>query len=173
MVSYLNKSLSAAQIEECLRIANYLAAPFGSAEYTLINYGVEGTDWTMGKDGPTYTTTGQKEANEDTYQFLAAGQNVWNNPGFPGITQIACAWSADAVKYAYKPLFSDFNVTVPNRFATAASAAELTDVGTQISYGTKTISDYQAAVKSWKSSGGNALRDWYQKNVYDKYGAGQ
>lgn len=173
MVSYLNKNLSASQIEECLRIADYLAAPFGSYEYTLINYGVEGTDWTMGKDGPTYTTTGQKEANEDTYQFLAAGQNVWNNPGYPGITQIACAWSADAVKHAYKPLFSDFNVTVPSRFSTTAAAAELTDIGNQINYGTKTVSDYLAAVKSWKSSGGNAMLAWYQSNVYDKYGAGQ
>jgi putative aldouronate transport system substrate-binding protein len=77
------------------------------------------------------------------------------------------------VKYAYKPLFANFNVNVPSRFSTAAAAAELTDVTTQISYGTKTMSDYQAAVKSWKSSGGNALRDWYQANVYDKYGAGQ
>jgi putative aldouronate transport system substrate-binding protein len=173
MVSYLNKNLSASQIEECLRIANYLAAPFGSYEYTLINYGVEGTDWTMGKDGPVYTTTGEKESNEDTYQFLAAGPNVWNNPGFPEITRIACAWSADAVKHAVKPLFSDFNVTVPSRFATAAAAAELTDIGNQINYGTKTVNDYLAAAKAWKSGGGNALRDWYQKNVYDKYGAGQ
>jgi putative aldouronate transport system substrate-binding protein len=173
MVSYLNKNLSASQIEECLRIANYLAAPFGSYEYTLINYGVEGTDWTMGKDGPAYTTTGQKEANEDTYQFLAASPAVWSNPGYPGVTQTACAWSADAVKYAYKPLFSDINVTVPSRFSTAAAGTEMTDIATQISFGTKTISDYQAAVKSWKSAGGNALRDWYQKNVYDKYGAGQ
>ena len=172
-ISYLNKNLSAGQIEECLRIANYLAAPFGSYEYTLINYGVEGTDWTMGSNGPTYTSTGQKEANETTYQFLSAPQNAVTNPGFPAVTQAMCSWSADAVKYAYKPLFANFNVNVPSRFSTAAAAAELTDVTTQLTYGTKTMSDYQAAVKSWKSSGGNALRDWYQTNVYDKYGAGR
>jgi putative aldouronate transport system substrate-binding protein len=127
----------------------------------------------MGKTGPTYTNSGQKESNEDTYQFLSAPQSTVSNPGYPGVTQAVCAWSADAVKYAYKPLFSSFNISVPTRFSTAAAAAELTDVTTQISYGTKTMSDYQAAVKSWKSSGGNALRDWYQANVYDKYGAGQ
>ncbi|HTJ72519.1 MAG TPA: twin-arginine translocation signal domain-containing protein [Actinospica sp.] len=172
-VSYLNKSLSKSQIEECLRIANYLAAPFGSYEYTLINYGVEGTDWTTGKGGPTYTSTGQKEANEDTYQFLCSPQNAVSNPGYSDITTAYCAWSAEAVKYAYKPLFADFNISVPTRFATAAAAAELTDVTTQISYGTKTMSDYAAAVKSWKAGGGNALLAWYQTNVYDKYGAGQ
>ena len=40
--SYLNKSLTKSQIEECLRIANYLAAPFGSYEYTLVNFGAPG-----------------------------------------------------------------------------------------------------------------------------------
>ena len=45
--SYLNKNLSKGQIEEMLRIANYLAAPFGSYEYTLVTFGAPATDYTM------------------------------------------------------------------------------------------------------------------------------
>jgi putative aldouronate transport system substrate-binding protein len=28
-------------------------------------------------------------------------------------------------------------------------------------------------VKNWKAGGGNAMRDWHQTDVYEKYGAGQ
>ncbi|WP_051450836.1 ABC transporter substrate-binding protein [Actinospica robiniae] len=172
-ISYLNKNLSSSQIEECLRIADYLAAPFGSYEYTLINYGVEGADWSMGAAGPTYTATGQKEANEQTYQFLASPQSVVSNPGYSSITQAYCAWSAAAVKQAYKPTFWNMNVTVPSRYSSVSTAQEVNDIITQVTCGTKAVGDFQAALKTWKSSGGDAMVAWYQTNVYDIYGAGQ
>jgi len=172
-ISYLSKSLSPSQVEECLRLANFLAAPFGTYEYTLLNYGVEGVDWTMGKDGPTYSNAGQKDANEQTYQFLCAPQLAVSNPGYNYITQAYCAWSADTVKYAYKPVFWNMNVTVPSRFSSVSTAQEVNDIITQVTYGTKTVGDFQSAVKSWKSSGGDALIAWYQTNVLDKFGAGQ
>src|SRR5581483_4200379 len=81
IVGYLNKSLTPAQIKECLSIANFLAAPYGSQEYTLINFGAEGVDFTMPPAGPTYTDNGKTEANQDTYQFLAAPPSVVSNPG--------------------------------------------------------------------------------------------
>ncbi|MFG2884736.1 hypothetical protein ACGFYV_21005 [Streptomyces sp. NPDC048297] len=34
----------AERVKEILRLADFAASPFGSVEYTLINYGVEGTD---------------------------------------------------------------------------------------------------------------------------------
>lgn len=172
-ISYLNKSLSASQIEECLRIANYLAAPYGSYEYTLINYGVEGVDWTMSATGPAYTAQGQKEANQQTFQFLATGQNVVSNPGYNSVTRAFTAWSAEAVKYAYKPVFWNMNVTPPSRFASVSTAQQVADIITEVTYGTKTVNDYKTAVKNWKASGGDSLVSWYQDNVLDKFGTGQ
>jgi putative aldouronate transport system substrate-binding protein len=172
-ISYLNKRLSAAQIQECLRIADFLAAPFGSYEYTLINYGVQGVDWTMGAHGPTYTNTGQKEANQVTYQFLCAPQSAVSNPGYDYVTKAYCAWSADTVKYAYKPMFWNMNVTVPARFSSVSTTQQVNDIITQVTCGTKTVSDFQSALKSWKSSGGDAMLAWYQTDVLDKYGNGQ
>jgi len=96
-----------------------------------------------------------------------------SNPGYPSVTQAYCAWSADAVKYAYKPAFWNMNITVPSRFSSVSTAQEVNDIITQVTCGTKTVSDFQAAVKSWKSSGGDSMVAWYQSNVYDKYGAGQ
>lgn len=172
-LSYLNKKLSKEQIEECLRIANYLAAPFGSAEYTLINYGVEGVDWTRGEHGPTYTAAGQKEANQVTYAFLCAPQSAVSNPGNQAITRAFCEWSADAVKRVVRPVFWNMNITVPNRLGSALAAQQVNDVLLQVTYGTKTVSDYRAAVKSWKGAGGDAMVGWHQTEVLDKYGTGQ
>lgn len=172
VVSYLNKNLSPARIEECLAIANYLAAPFGSTEYTLVNYGVEGVHWTRGKNGPEYTTHGTKESNQQTYQFLASCQQTVSNPGNDEVTKAYCAWHADAAKYAYRPPFLDLNVVTPSRFATTSAASEVSSVLLEVTRGTKTIADFQAAAAHWKSSGGQAFIDWVQKEVIDVHGTG-
>lgn len=172
-ISYLSNKLSHDQIEECLRIADYLASPWGSYEYTLVFYGVEGVDWTRGRTGPTYTTKGQRESSPVTYGFLCAPESVVSNPGYNDVTRLTCAWVNDAVKYAYKPVFWNMNVDPPSRFASISTAQEVADTINQVTYGKKTVGEYKATVKNWKSSGGSQLIDWYQKNVYDKYGSGQ
>ena len=173
IVSYLNKSLTPDQIKELLAVANYLAAPFGSAEYTLINYGVQGADYTVQNGVPTYTDQGKKESSQDTYQFLASAPQAQFNTGQNSVTQAYTAWSADAVKHAYKPVFYGMNTTVPTQFKTANAAQQVTDTIKAVTYGQKTVSDYQAVLSSWKSSGGDELTAWYKANVLDKFGTGQ
>src|SRR5207244_3471848 len=41
------------KIKELLGVLNYFAAPFGSAEFTLINYGIEGKHFTFVDGIPT------------------------------------------------------------------------------------------------------------------------
>jgi putative aldouronate transport system substrate-binding protein len=172
MTSYLNKNLSKSQIEEILEIANYLAAPYGSYEYTLINYGVEGVDYTMTSAGPTYTKQGDNEANQAIYQQLVTPQSSVVNTGFPATTQAFCAWMADAVKYAYKPVFWNMNITAPAQYQTAYSMAEVVDIVNQVTYGSKTVNDFKTALANWKQSSGQKMLDWYTSEVYDKYGDG-
>ena len=101
--SYLNKGLSAKQIEECLRIANYLAAPFGSVEYNLLNYGIEGVDYTMTSTGPQLTTSGTKYAGSavSTYNFLVGPNNTVYNAGYPAVTKASASWAQRNAKYGY------------------------------------------------------------------------
>lgn len=171
-ISYLNKSLKPSQIEELLRIANYLAAPFGSYEYTLVNYGAENADWTMTSTGPVATATGLKQV-AGTYQFLASPPSPVTNPGFPQITTADCTWNAANAKYGYKPLFYGLNVAVPSDLSTANSYSAFPPAQPNIIYdvcrGRSTVADYQAAVKSWQNNGGNKLRTFYD-SVRAKYG---
>jgi putative aldouronate transport system substrate-binding protein len=174
MFSYLNAKLKPAQIEECLRIANYLAAPFGTAEYTLVNFGVEGVHYTRGAHGPTPTKAGQEQVQAQTFPFLATPVNVINNPDFPQLTRDRCAWNAEAAKYAYKPVFWNMNITVPTRFATADAAQAVEDTIKDVYHGIKPVSAFQDALSTWKGSGGgDRLVAWYQSTVLDTFGSGQ
>jgi putative aldouronate transport system substrate-binding protein len=173
VISYLNKKLTAAQIDECLSIANYLAAPYGSAEYTLVNYGVQGVDWNPGKSGPERTTQGTKDANQTTYQFLSAPGNIVTNPGRPDITQDAHTWAVDAVKHAYKPAYWNMNINAPSEFSSISTGTQVNDVIKEVTYGKKTVAEFKTVAANWKTGGGQRLIDWYQKEVIDKYGTGQ
>jgi putative aldouronate transport system substrate-binding protein len=172
MTSYLSKSLSKTQIEEILELANYLAAPYGSYEYTMINYGVEGVDYTLASAGPAYTSQGNNEASQAIYQQLVTPQSAVTNTGYPDITKAYCAWTGKAVKHAYKPVFWNMNITVPNVYSTISGMTEVADIVQEVTYGTKTVADFQTSLANWKSSGGQKMLDWYTSDVYAKYGDG-
>ena len=170
MYSFLNGKLSADQVKECLSIANYLAAPYGSAEWLTVNFGVPGTDYTMTDGNPVLTERGSKEV-ATTYQFLITPLTPITVLG--GQTQVAkdsAAWEADMVKYAVKPAFYGMNVTEPQEYANINQP--MIDVIKDVRYGRKPVSAYREALKTWQSSGGNALRSFYE-DIRSKYGTGQ
>jgi putative aldouronate transport system substrate-binding protein len=171
-VSYLNKNLKPSQIEELLRIANYLAAPFGSYEFTLVNYGKQNVDYTMTSNGPVLTATGNKDVDSVVPVLLASPNNIISNPGYPAVTRASATFGQHNAKYSYKPLFYAMNVTVPSSLTTANSFAPFTST-TNIMYevvrGRSTLADYRSTLSSWLNSGGTKLKAFYE-TVRAKYG---
>ncbi|MFF9808368.1 ABC transporter substrate-binding protein [Streptomyces coeruleorubidus] len=173
IVSYLNAKLKPSQIEELLAVADYLAAPYGSREYTMVNYGVEGVHHTM-KDGvPTATEAGKKYVQPPTYTFLAHAPSVISNQGADVVTKDYAAFQAANVKALYKPVFWSMNISMPQSISTALAAQSVDDTVQDCTRGKKKVSDVQAAIDSWKSSSGERLKRWMTENVLDKYGSGQ
>ncbi|WP_182904114.1 Tat pathway signal sequence domain protein [Microbispora sp. H10830] len=173
VVSYLNSRLKPEQIEELLAVADYLAAPFGSAEYTMVNFGVEGVHFTM-KDGvPTATEDGKKFVQSMTFPFLASPPNVISNPGADVVTRDYAAWQAANVKALYKPVFWNMNISTPQSLSAALAAQPVEDAIKDCYHGKKKVSEVQAAVATWKTSGGDRLKQWMTDNVLNKYGTGQ
>ncbi|ACU73543.1 extracellular solute-binding protein family 1 [Catenulispora acidiphila DSM 44928] len=168
MFSYLNKKLSDAQVKELLRIANYLAAPFGSAEYLVSRYGKEGVDYTMTSGAPILTDQGNKDVT-DTLDQLANCQSVTFNAGYNQITKDYAAWQGDMVQHAYKPLFYAMNISEPAQTAKASTALEA--VITDVRMGRKSVADFQSALSTWQNAGGNQLRDFYD-GIAKQYGTG-
>ncbi|OIJ90389.1 hypothetical protein BIV25_32165 [Streptomyces sp. MUSC 14] len=170
--SYLNARLKPQQIGELLAVADYLAAPYGSREYTMVNFGVEGVHYTM-KDGvPTATDDGKKFVQPVVYPFLAAPSAVLSNQGADIVTKDYAAWQAANVKRLYKPVFWNMNISMPQPIAQAAAAQSVEDVIKDCYHGKKKVKDVQEAIAAWKSSG-DRLKRWMTENVLDKYGTGQ
>ena len=173
IISFMNSRLRPEQIEELLSVANYLAAPYGSAEFTLVNFGVEGVHHTMRNGVPTFTDEGKKDVQATTYPFLASPPAVVSNPGADVVTQDYTAWQAANVRALYKPVFWNMNISMPQAISTADAAQAVEDVIKDCYHGKKKVSDVQAAIATWKSSGGNRLAQWMTDNVLNKYGTGQ
>jgi ABC-type glycerol-3-phosphate transport system substrate-binding protein len=168
--SYLNKKLSDKQIQECLAIANYLAAPYGSKEYLLVNFGVEGTDYALTNGNPVLNDRGGKEV-ATTYQFLVSPPAVTLvKSGFTQVTKDYAAWQADAVKHAVKPLFYGMNVAEPPQYASIGQPVE--DMLKDVRFGRKPVDAFKSAVDTWRRQGGDKLRAFYE-DIRTKYGTGQ
>ncbi|MGV9384569.1 hypothetical protein ACWDRB_52750 [Nonomuraea sp. NPDC003707] len=173
VISYLNAGLKPQQIEELLAVANYLAAPYGSAEYTMVNFGVEGVHYTM-KDGvPTANEDGKKFVQPQTFPFLAAPPGVISNPGADQVTKDYAAWQAANVNALYKPVFWNMNINMPQQLSMANAPQSIDDAIKDCYHGKKKVSEVQAVIDTWKKSSLDRLKGWMTENVLNKYGTGQ
>ena len=174
ILSYLNSNLKPEQIEELLAVADYLAAPYGSAEYTLVNFGVEGVHHTMVDGVPTATEEGKKNVQAQTFPFLASPPSVISNPAADIVTRDYTAWQAANVKHLHKPVFWNMNISLPRSMATADAAQAVEDAIKDCYHGKKKVSDVKDAITTWKSSGGgDKMVQWMDENVLQKFGTGQ
>lgn len=57
------KKASRSRVTAILAVINWLAAPFGSAEYLLRKHGVEGVDWKRQNGDPVQTDRGVAEVS--------------------------------------------------------------------------------------------------------------
>jgi putative aldouronate transport system substrate-binding protein len=168
--SYLNRKLSDAQVKEVLAIANFLAAPYGSKEYLLVNFGADSVDYTMTGGNPVLTGKGQQEVAQG-YQFLVSPPAVTLVKN--GLTQVVkdfAGWQADAVKHAVRPLFYGMNIAEPAQYASIEQQVE--DTIKDVRFGRKPIDAFKSSVDTWRKQGGDQLRAFYD-DVRNKYGTGQ
>lgn len=165
ILSFLKKNDDTAKIEELLAVADFLASPFGTEEYHLINYGVEGSHYEFDENGLPAPT--EKAATEvaPSYIFLVDPPKVQANVQYPGFVEAYCTWQADAAQYLVEDLFYGMQISEPAQYA--ALKAPFEDLEKDISRGRKTMADLDEAVATWSSSGGEELRAFYQ-DILDK-----
>ncbi|MDL5204093.1 extracellular solute-binding protein [Streptomyces sp. ALI-76-A] len=162
--AFVNKKASKAKIQDVLAAANVTAAPYGTKEYMLTNYGVEGTHYTL-KDGvPTKNDKGNQEVL-NAFVMLASPAPTIAHPDFPDIAKEQVEWQQRMGAFTKKTPFFGMQVTEPARYTNLSNDFE--QLEDDIVRGRKKISDMQQAVSDWKSQGGDKLRDWYQKLLDD------
>ncbi|MER7566707.1 extracellular solute-binding protein [Streptomyces sp. NPDC048523] len=166
--SLIRKGASKTTIENALAAANFSAAPYGTKERMLVDYGVEGTHYTV-KDGiPVKNDLGNSEVL-NAWVMLAAPAAYFAHPDFPEVARKQVEWQQRMGAFMKKTSTFGMNIVEPTRYANLSSQFEQLEI--DYVRGHKKLSDVQSAISTWKSSGGDKLRDWY-KQLIDKNGSG-
>ncbi|MET8947888.1 extracellular solute-binding protein [Streptomyces sp. NPDC004542] len=165
--AFVSKNASESVIRDVLAVANVTAAPYGTKEYILTNYGVQGTDFTVKKGAPVKTTQGNNEVN-NTYLFVASPAPNLAHPDFPEVAKAQVEWQQRMGAFTKKSAFYGMQITEPGRYTNLSNDFE--QLEDDVVRGRKKISDVQQAVADWKSKGGDRLRDWYRK-ILDENGS--
>ncbi|MBN8205036.1 hypothetical protein JF550_03575 [Microbacterium esteraromaticum] len=151
-----------ASIKKLLGVANLLAAPFGSEEYLLINYGVEGTDYTLDGNGNPLATADALANTTVPWKYIAAPSPVLYLPQQEQVIRTTHeAYSALIPTGVENPTATLFSPT----FAKKGSTMRQGIMDTAISYiaGRKSFDDVKASVESWRTGGGDKARSEYEK----------
>ncbi|MFE2260983.1 extracellular solute-binding protein [Streptomyces griseosporeus] len=162
--AFVNKKASESVVRDVLAVANVTAAPYGTKEYMMTNYGVEGTHYTV-KDGvPTKTDQGNLEVM-NAYVMVASPAATIAHPDFPDVAKGQVEWQQRMGAFTRKSSFWGMQITEPARYTNLSNDVE--QLEDDIVRGRKKISDMQQFVSDWKSKGGDKLRDWYRKVLDD------
>ncbi|MGC4951057.1 extracellular solute-binding protein [Streptomyces sp. DT224] len=164
-VSLQNTHISKAsgdRVKEILRFADFVASPFGSLEYTLINYGVEGKDFTRdAKGNPALTKRGTQDVTVPWRMTASAVPAVFS------------ADSEDGVRYVHDAFTKMIPMMVPDatlRYSSPTwdskgygSLSTLKgDVIKDIVAGRKPMSAYDQLVKDYLAKGGEKARGEFE-----------
>ncbi|WP_344404780.1 extracellular solute-binding protein [Streptomyces longisporus] len=158
--AFVNKKASESVIRDVLAVANVTAAPYGTKEWMMTNYGVEGTHYTL-KDGvPVKNDRGNNEV-VNAYVMVASPAATTAHPDLPAYTRAMVEWEQRMGAFTKKSSFWGLQITEPSRYTNLVNDFE--QLEDDIIRGHKKISDMQQAISDWKSKGGDKLRDWYKK----------
>ncbi|WP_327346644.1 sugar ABC transporter substrate-binding protein [Streptomyces europaeiscabiei] len=153
------------RIELLLRVLDHLAAPFGSEEWELVHYGVEGTHFTRAADGsPEPTGLGEVENNTNLpLKYLAEGPQVLFVPGMPDAVRALHAWQRKVVPHAVRNASFGLQSATKNSQGTTLKAL-VEDTITGIVAGRLPLSAWDATVKTWRQRGGDRMAEELAKD---------
>ena len=155
------------RVKELLGILNFLAAPFGSQEHLLINYGVPQVDYTLDANGnPIPTDQGKADINPpgagSSWTFVARPPEVIFDPNSRDFAQVLQADQAPLLAAGIEdPTYGLFSAT--NVAKGAAIEQPYTDTLTDIVLGRRPMDDYDQMVKDWQNAGGNQIRSEFEQ----------
>ncbi|MGZ0148592.1 extracellular solute-binding protein [Kribbella sp. WER1] len=149
-----------ARIRELLGALNFFAAPFGSEEYTLLHYGVEGSEHTLDKSGfPVLTDQGTRDLTVPWNYLAGPGLTISNSDAeyVKRYTEANATVNRTALENPCKNLISPTADKVGKQLGT-----DIGDVRNDIVAGRKKLTDWKPAVEKWRKNGGDKIRQEYQ-----------
>src|SRR5262249_38380293 len=145
-----------------LRILNFLAAPFGSQEALLLEYGIKGTDFNFDDKGNPVPTEKGLQDTAVTWKYLAAYPPVLFDPNDQEFPKVAYADSQAMVPY----LIADPTVGLYSETGTSKGGQltqKFSDGLGEIVRGQSPLTALDQLIKDWRANGGEQMRAEYQK----------
>jgi len=153
---FIKKGLGKDRVQELLRIINWCSAPFGTKEYDLREYGVEGKHSTRSATGPAKTELGFKEIVNQYFFISGRSPVVQPYPQTPQYVPQVMAYNNETVKYLEKDPWDGLKFEMPAKYKAGAVPTE--DKITDIVRGRRPLTDLDAVVKEWRAGGGDEAR---------------
>jgi putative aldouronate transport system substrate-binding protein len=156
------KKASPERVKLLLRVLNYLATPFGSQEWALLNYGIEGVHYNRDANGvPVLTDKGRNEVLS-TWKYITNNPEVLFSPDRS--REYATAIQADEKAMADvatpDPTLGYYSATYSAQQALLDQA--MSDGVSDIVVGRTQLSDLDGVVAAWRDKGGDKARGEYQ-----------
>ncbi len=166
------KQGSTDRVKEVLGVANYLAAPFGTQEFLLRNWGVKDTDYTLNDRGdPVQTERGFSELtvpwNIGVNNLPPTGMPfAVYNPIYPDhttaayeqIKQIVPLGVASPVAGLYSPTLIDKGAILNQQVLDGVKA---------ILFGQASLSSLDQIIDTWRRNGGDTIRGEFERALQD------
>ncbi len=159
------KKSGADRIQELLRVANWLAAPFGSQEYMLLNFGLPDVDYNLdGSGNPVPTPQGMQDSVYVGWSYIARPPLALYNAGIPNYARIQQGVEQQLLAHAVA------DPTTGYTSATAFSRGKIADQTfvdgvNDVIAGRRPMSDYDGLVKDWVGTAGDQMRKEYMDSI--------
>ena len=153
------------RIKELLRIMNWIAAPFGSAEDLLLTVGVKDVDYTLDAAGNAIPTErSNADANLVNWKYHVQHPQVAYATGVPAYAKLATDFEKIAIPVGIPdPVWGLSSSTWEKRGVSLNQT--VLDALTDFIAGRRPMSEYDSVVKEWQSSGGDAIRMEFQQAI--------
>ena len=160
------KKGSPERVKELLRVMNFLAAPFGSEESLLLDYGVKDTDFTFdGQGNPVPTQKGITDLYA-SWKYFTQHQQVIFNASDSSFARVAHAAQQGFIPYLISdPSVGLFSPTDASKGAVLLQ--KVVDGLAEMVTGHAPVSGFDPLVKDWRSAGGDQIRTEFQQAYAD------
>ena len=154
------KKAPADRVKSMLKILDYLAAPFGSQEGLLLDYGVEGPEFAYDDKGnPVPTQKGITDAYVP-WKYVSQHPQPLYDPKVPAYAKQAQDDQKLAIPQGVQnPVLGYYSPTYGAKNTILTSA--FMDVMTGIITGRQPLTDFDQAVKDFQTKGGEQMRTEY------------
>lgn len=151
------KKAPKARIEMLLRLLDYLAAPFGTKEYELSHFGVEGEHFTRDAQGQIHPTALSNKENPDTVpiRYICDAPTVSFYPGNPGATRRQYDYDKATIPLGVADPSNGLHSDTYDR--TSGKLLQIQQDGiTAIVTGRQPVSYWSTVLQQWRQAGGDA-----------------